>query len=200
MEEKLKQKSGNLVKVVLYGPESTGKTTLAKRLAEHYKTAWVPEFARDYLQEKWDREQKACERKDMIPIAVGQMESENELAKEADTVLILDTNLLVTMVYSEAYYDGYVDPLLEKYALESQYDLYLLTYIDTPWEPDDLRDRPDRREEMFDYFLNTLDTHGLPYEILKGDKEERFIKATNLIDKLIAHDPTTKRRSKANKE
>ena len=57
MEEKLGQQPSNLVKVVLFGPESTGKTTLAQQLAEHYQTEWVPEYAREYLQDKWDREQ-----------------------------------------------------------------------------------------------------------------------------------------------
>ncbi|WP_224491225.1 AAA family ATPase [Robertkochia flava] len=185
MEEKLEQKSADLVRVVLYGPESTGKTTLARRLAQHYQTEWVPEYARDYLQDKWDREKQVCQPEDIIPIAEGQMHLENTLGEKADKVLILDTNLLVTRVYSEAYYNGYVDPLLEKYAIENKYDLYLLTYIDTPWVADDLRDRPDQREEMFNMFEKTLQKYDKPYVILTGTEEERFAKAVRLIDKLI---------------
>ena len=98
MEEDLKQRAVNLVKVVLFGPESTGKTTLARMLAEHYETVWVPEFARDYLQEKFDRTQIICEYSDLLPIAQGQMRLENELAAEANRVLICDTDLLETMV------------------------------------------------------------------------------------------------------
>ncbi|MCB0468427.1 MAG: ATP-binding protein, partial [Aequorivita sp.] len=63
-----------MIKVVLYGPESTGKTTLAEQLAEHYRTQWVPEFMRDYLQKKWDSEKKLVEKKDLIPIAKGQLQ------------------------------------------------------------------------------------------------------------------------------
>ena len=103
MEEKLKQKPANLVRVVLFGPESTGKTTLAQRLAKHYNTQWVPEFMREYLQDKWDREQKSCEPKDLLPIAEGQMRLENELAQSASDILICDTDLLELKVYSRAY-------------------------------------------------------------------------------------------------
>ncbi|NNL01553.1 MAG: ATP-binding protein, partial [Eudoraea sp.] len=142
MEEKLKQKPADIIKVVLFGPESTGKTTLAKDLANHYKTEWVPEYAREYLQEKWNKEQKTCEPHDLIPIAEGQMRLENYLTEKANKLLICDTDLLETKVYSEAYYLGYCDPVLEKYALENSYDLYLLTSIDIPWEKDDLRDKP----------------------------------------------------------
>ena len=133
MEEKLKQKPANLVRVVLFGPESTGKTTLAQRLAKHYNTQWVPEFMREYLQDKWDREQKSCEPKDLLPIAEGQMRLENESAQSASDILICDTDLLELKVYSEAYYQGYCDPVLQKYALRNTYDIYFLTYIDVPW-------------------------------------------------------------------
>ena len=102
MEEKLKQKPANVIKVVLFGPESTGKTTLAQELADHYKTEWVPEYAREYLQVKWDKEQKTCEPQDLIPIAEGQIRLENYLTKKANKLLICDTDLLETKVYSEA--------------------------------------------------------------------------------------------------
>jgi len=72
MEEKYKQQASDLLKVVLFGPESTGKTTLSKQLARHYNTVWVPEYAREYLQKKWNSEQKICELDDLLPIAAGQ--------------------------------------------------------------------------------------------------------------------------------
>ncbi|PRX56588.1 AAA family ATPase [Flagellimonas meridianipacifica] len=185
MEEKLGQEPSDLVKVVLFGPESTGKTTLSKQLADHYQTLWVPEYAREYLQEKWDREQKTCEPDDLLPIAYGQMDLENTLAKKANKILICDTDLLETKVYSEAYYLGYSDPLLEKYALLNSYDLYLLTYIDVPWVKDDLRDKPDERERMFSYFHETLKKYDRNFVTLKGDKEQRFQSAKQHIDKLL---------------
>ena len=186
MEEKLRQSEINVVKVVLFGPESTGKTTLSRQLARHYNTVWAPEYAREYLQDKWNNERKTCEESDLIPIAIGQMNLENSLAKKADKLLICDTDLLETKVYSEEYYGGFVDPLLDKFAIQNTYDVYFLTYIDTPWEEDDLRDRPEQREEMFNAFKNALEKYNRPYVLLKGDKETRLKKATQVIDALIA--------------
>lgn len=185
MEEKLKQEPSDLVKVVLFGPESTGKTTLAAQLAKHYHTQWVPEYAREYLQHKWDREQKTCEPEDLLPIAVGQMTLENQMSKTAEKLLICDTDLLETKVYSEAYYLGFCDPMLEKYALKNQYDLYLLTSIDIPWEKDDLRDKPNEREHMFEYFRDTLLKYDRNFVTLKGAETERFRDAIKYIDQLL---------------
>ncbi|MDA8685689.1 DUF4301 family protein [Robiginitalea sp.] len=186
MEEALKQSPSNLVKVVLFGPESTGKTTLAQELAAYYNTHWVPEYAREYLQVKWDRVQRTCEPEDLLPIARGQMRLENEMSAASKDLLICDTDLLETKVYSEAYYLGYCDTELEQHALENKYDLYFLTYIDVPWEQDDLRDRPDKRREMFDYFKAALDTNRRKYVLLQGNRDERRRTAIAHIDKLLA--------------
>lgn len=186
MEKKLKQQPSSCIKVVLFGPESTGKTTLSRQLARHYNSVWVPEYARDYLQDKWNNERKTCEPKDLLPIAIGQMALENKLAKKTDSVLICDTDLLETKVYSEAYYSGTCDPILDTYALKNSYDLYFLTYIDTPWEADDLRDKPDERERMFNAFELALKTYKKPYLLLKGNKKERLELAIKHIDKLLA--------------
>ena len=185
MEEALKQQPSNCIKVVVFGPESTGKTTLSIQLAKYYNSVWVPEYAREYLQNKWNNERKTCEPKDLIPIAYGQMRLENELAKQTDSVLICDTDLLETKVYSESYYSGVCDPILDKYAQENNYDLYFLTYIDVPWEKDDLRDKPNEREYMFKAFENALITHKRPYIVLKGAHEERLKIAIKHIDNLL---------------
>ena len=185
MEKNLRQEEINVVKVVLFGPESTGKTTLSNQLARHYNTVWAPEFAREYLQDKWNNFRKTCEDIDIIPIAEGQMKLENDLAKKADKVLICDTDLLETKVYSQEYYGGFVDPKLDEAAKVNQYDLYLLTYIDTPWEADDLRDRPEMRLEMFKAFEKALKDHHKNYILLKGDKETRLKKAVEAIDKIL---------------
>jgi len=187
MEKDLKQEYINLVKIVLFGPESTGKTTLSIQLAKHYNTVWVEEYARPYLQKVWNQERRTCEPKDILPIAYGQMALENRLAKRADKVLICDTDLLETKVYSEEYYGGHVNPILENAAKESQYNLYLLTYIDTPWVEDDLRDRPELRLEMFEAFEKALENNNRPYILLKGDKDTRFQLAVEAIDKIIAN-------------
>ncbi|PHS67721.1 MAG: nicotinate-nucleotide adenylyltransferase [Flavobacterium sp.] len=185
MEKKLKQEKSDCIKVVLFGPESTGKTTLAKQLARHYNSVWVPEYARQYLQKKWNNERKTCEQSDLLPIAIGQMKMENNSAKKTDTVLVCDTDLLETKVYSEEYYSGKCDPLLDKYAIKNTYSLYLLTFIDTPWEADDLRDKPEERKEMFNAFEKALKNNNRPYILLKGAKKERLEKAIKHIDKLL---------------
>jgi len=186
MEKDLRQKPSNIIKVVLFGPESSGKTTLSRHLARYYNTVWVREFARNYLQDKWNNERKTCENSDLLPIARGQMKLENDLATKANKILICDTDLLETKVYSETFYGGFVDKKLEIAALENTYDLYLLTYIDTPWEKDDLRDRPDLRLEMFNAFKDALDLNNRPYLLLKGDKQTRLQNAVKVIDELIA--------------
>lgn len=182
--KKYRQQASDLFRVVLFGPESTGKTTLSALLASHYGTEWVPEYAREYLQDKWDREGKICEPHDLLPIAKGQMRLENQMAQKANGILICDTDLLETKVYAEAYYGGECDPALERHALGNQYDLYLLTYIDTPWVADDLRDRPDSREEMFQYFETALIKNKRNFVTLKGDLETRLQTAIACIDKL----------------
>lgn len=185
METDLKQTKSDCLKVVLFGPESTGKTTLAMRLARYYNSVWVPEYAREYLQDKWNNERKTCEPVDLLPIAEGQIRLENELSQKTDTVLICDTDLLETKVYSEEYYMGSCHPMLEKYALKNSYDLYFLTYIDTPWEKDDLRDKPHERERMFRAFERALIQYNRPFVILKGNKEQRLKTAVRHIDELL---------------
>lgn len=184
MEKKLKQDVSNCIKVVLFGPESTGKSTLATQLAAYYNTVFVPEYSRIYAEEKL-RASKILTKDDVLPIAEGQMKLENKLTPKANKVLICDTDLLETKVYSESYYDGLCDPVLEKYAIENSYNLYFLTYIDMPWVADDLRDRPHDREAMFTAFENALKTYHKPYVLLKGTIENRFNLAVKYIDELI---------------
>ncbi len=185
MEETLKQKPCNCIKVVLFGPESTGKTTLSRQLARHYNSVWVPEYAREYLQDKWNNERKTCQPEDLLPIAIGQMKLENQLAQKTNNVLICDTDLLETKVYSEEYYSGTCDPLIEKAAKDNTYDLYFLTYIDVPWEKDDLRDKPFEREAMFKAFEKALVKYNKPYVLLKGNKKQRLEKAIKNIDAIL---------------
>ena len=187
MEENLKQlaKSGAspIIKIAVFGPESTGKTTLATQLAEYYKTVWVPEFARDYLQEKLDNGRGVCNIDDMLPIAYGQTKLENESALIANKFLFCDTNLLVTKVFSELYYN-FCDSLLNKAARSHQYDLFFLTNIDVPWEDDGLRDSPDGRETVFEVFKQSLIDNKKPFITISGDKETRFKKAVAIIEDL----------------
>ena len=187
MEEKYKHTRNQFtspIKVVLFGPESTGKTTLAELLADHYQTEWVPEYMREYLERKWDLKGELISKEDLIPIANGQFLSEQEALKRVDSLLICDTNLLEIKVYSEYYYDGFCPQEIIDKATNSETDIYLLMYIDTVWEADMLRDRPNNREEMFDLFENELKSQGFPYHVLIGGKEERFKRAVEIIDNL----------------
>lgn len=184
MESLLKQEKSNCIKVVLFGPESTGKTTLAKQLASYYNTLWVPEYSREYAQKKIEINQKLT-KADVLPIAIGQMKLENELAVKTDSVLICDTDLLETKVYSEFYYPNYNNSLIEKYAIQNTYNLYFLTNIDTPWDDDGLRDKPNEREKMFKVFEDALTKYKKPYVLLKGNKKERFNLAVSYIDSLL---------------
>ncbi|KAF2329548.1 DUF4301 family protein [Flavobacterium ginsenosidimutans] len=183
MEKDLRQQKTTIIKIALFGPESTGKTTLAKQLADYYETEWVPEFARDYLQEKWEENKHICVADDMMPIAYGQTALENERLKKAKKYLFCDTNLMVTKVFSEIYY-GFCDPLLNEAALNHEYDLVFLTDIDVPWEKDDIRDTPNGRETVFSVFKQTLIDTKKPFITLSGDKETRLEKAITIVNNL----------------
>ncbi|MBL4663348.1 MAG: ATP-binding protein [Flavobacteriaceae bacterium] len=184
MEETLRQTDSNCLRIVLFGPESSGETTLAKQLAAHFDTQWVPEFMRDFLQKKWDDTKETIEKKDLTPIAEGQINSENRSLKLAQNFLFCDTNLLELKVYSEYYYDGYCPKEILKACDENMYDHYFLTQVDTPWEADDLRDRPYEREKLFRIFEKELQQRKLPYTLLEGDQKDRLQRAIQLLSKL----------------
>lgn len=186
MEKSLEQQAADCIKIVTFGPESTGKTSLAMALAEHYQTEWVPEFAREYLQEKHENVGEICAPEDLFPIACGQMKNENKLAKKANRVLFCDTNLLETYVYGEIYYDNFENKRLKEATQTNKYHLYFLTDIDVPWEADDLRDKPNDREEILEHFEKALITRNLPYVRISGNKAERLAKAVKIIDKLLS--------------
>nr|WP_321221763.1 ATP-binding protein [uncultured Psychroserpens sp.] len=186
MEEKLKQitDNSNCIKVVLYGPESTGKSSLAIELANWYNTVYVKEFSRLYAQKKVEQNQKLT-KNDVLPIAIGQMFEENRQIKKANNLLICDTDLLETKVYSQHYYNGFCPQVVEKYAKENTYDLYFLTYIDTVWEDDGIRDQPNNRQQLFDSFEDALKDFKKPYVIVKGSFEERLEFCKTQIDNLL---------------
>ncbi|MDO4881545.1 MAG: ATP-binding protein [Capnocytophaga sp.] len=181
MEKTLCQTASKIGRIAFVGPECTGKTTLAKALAEHYQTLWVPEFMRTYLQKKWDEKKETCIWEDLIPIAKGQISSENELITKANQYLFCDTNLFELMVYSYIYYQK-CPTFLEKYALKHQYDFIFLTNIDVPWQADDLRDKPNERKEIFSIFKSFLEKNNYSFTILEGDVETRIQKVISKIN------------------
>jgi HTH-type transcriptional repressor of NAD biosynthesis genes len=171
------------LRIVLYGPESTGKSTLSRKLTQHYHTTQVEEFARDYLQEKYDRTQQVCSYEDILPIAVGQRKAENRASRQANEFLFCDTDALETHVYSMAYFNKAPKELTNA-AQKSDYALYLLMDVDIPWMADDLRDKPEEREAMFDRFKSALEAFQKPYSIIHGKGEERFKNALTAIENL----------------
>lgn len=179
----------SVIKVAVLGAESTGKTTLCRDLAAHFGCPWVPEYMRTYLQKKWDKEQLTCTWNDLLPIAQGQIELENKLAKEATQTfdnnhyLFCDTSLFELMVYSNWYY-GDCPEALTQAALAHHYDLILLTDVDTPWIADDLRDSPHQRDEIRAYFAAQLRAYKKPFQSIGGDREVRVQQVIKLLEAL----------------
>jgi NadR type nicotinamide-nucleotide adenylyltransferase len=173
-------RSGNFARVVLTGSESTGKSVLARQLAEHYDAELTPEFVRDFARQRGN----AIEFSDTDEIARGQIALEDEHAGRAQGLLVQDTDLLSTAVYSAHYYGRCVD-WIEKAARERRPDLYLLLEIDVPWVPDEVRDRETRREEMQAMFRTAVAESGVPFIVIKGSWDERLRLATQAIDRLL---------------
>jgi NadR type nicotinamide-nucleotide adenylyltransferase len=166
--------------VVVSGSESTGKTTLAADLASHYGTVSSPEFAREYLE----RKRSPLDDSDVEPIARGQIAGEDEAATRASGLLILDTDLVSTVVYSRHYY-GRCPEWIAEAARSRLADLYLLLQPDVPWVPDgNLRDRPAARDELHGLFHYALQAFGARYVEIGGSWAERKRHAIVSIDTL----------------
>jgi NadR type nicotinamide-nucleotide adenylyltransferase len=171
-------------RVVLIGSESTGKTTLARRLAEHYDVEWVPEFVRDYA----DRKQGRLGFDDHGPIAHGQIALEDEYrvraAERNASLLLQDTDLLSTAIYCAHYY-GKCPVWLSDAASARRPDLYLLLDIDLPWTPDPQRDRGHKRDEMQALFREAVEQSGVPFVVIAGSSDARFAAARAAIDDVL---------------
>jgi len=169
-------------RVVVIGAESTGKTTMVRRLARHYDTVWLPEYGREYI----DKKQAPPELADILKIARGHLAGEEALARKANRILICDTDLIVTRILSE-YYFGTCPGEVRRASYQRTYDLYLLTDMDFPWEADPLqREGPEIREMLHNRFRNELEQRNLPHRIISGSIEERLKIATSAIDRLFA--------------
>ena len=185
MEKDYKQKSTNCIRVVIYGPESTGKTNLVKDLARHYNTVYVREFARDYLQKKWDEKGEVCSLEDLPIIINGQKTLEKKIVKKSKEIIFCDTNVVVTQIWSQTHFNGYCSPEILKAAKDSNYDFYLLTDIDVPWQEDNLRDRPNDREKMLSFFKEVLERYNFPYKFISGNIKTRLKACVKVIDNLF---------------
>ncbi|MGB5980757.1 MAG: ATP-binding protein [Nonlabens sp.] len=174
------QKKFNGLRIVLFGPESTGKTTLSKQLAHHFDTIAVPEYAREYLQHKMNHTGKICEYHDLIPICKGQLALENDAVNSAHKFLFCDTDALETWTYSQLYFDKAPSEIAHIID-NTHYDFYLLMDVDIPWVKDDLRDRPDDRQAIMNRFRKALKDHDKNYAVISGIENQRFENALTAI-------------------
>ncbi|WP_187264155.1 AAA family ATPase [Pontibacter beigongshangensis] len=169
-----------MLKISVTGPESTGKSTISEKLAQHYQTVWVPEYARSYLSNL----SRPYTLADIEAIARGQLRQEAELAQKANTLLFADTDLLVLKIWSENAFGHCPAWILEK--LEQQpYNLYLLMGVDLPWEPDPQREHPHLRQYFYDLYKKELQRLQAPFVEISGLQEDRFRMALPHIDAIL---------------
>lgn len=163
-------------RIAITGPESTGKSWLAEQLARHYGEPWVPEYSREYL-EKLGR---PYEMDDILYIAAGQFNAENELIKSAEKYIFSDTEFLVTYIWSMVKY-GEAHSWLNNMATTHRYSHYLLCNTDLPWEFDPLREHPHYRDELLKLYIRELEERKLPYTLISGAGEERLQNAIRAL-------------------
>lgn len=171
--------SESVKKVAVIGPECTGKTDLSKFLASHFKTEWVPEYARGFI----NKLNRPYDQSDLTKIAHGQVRMEEEWGQNANKILVCDTNLIVIKVWSEHKF-GTCDPEILKMIDQRQYHLLLLTYIDVPWENDPQREHPDKREHFWNIYKQEAEKSKVPFIEISGDREARRKKAIDAINQL----------------
>lgn len=171
-------------KIVVIGPESTGKSTLCEQLANHYNTVWCPEFAREYLSENG----MDYSFEDLLNIAHSQLILEdNMLAKARNGYYFIDTDMYVMKVWCEVAFNNCHTWILKQIAFQ-QYDLYLLCDVDLPWVKDDLREYPDleTRRKLFLMYKDLLVNSGGKWAVISGTNEERLQTAVSIINTVLA--------------
>jgi NadR type nicotinamide-nucleotide adenylyltransferase len=174
--EKGPEENNRILKIAITGPESTGKSMLAEQLAKHFNTVWVPEHAREYISKL----KRKYEQEDILHIAKGQLEREDQALLHAKDFLFCDTEFLVTKIWSEHAF-GNCDPWIQKKFTTHIYDLYLLMDVDLPWEYDPQREHPHLRSFFLNWYKNELTKHKLPFRIISDSGEKRTLNAINSI-------------------
>ncbi|MDO9551672.1 ATP-binding protein [Rhodonellum sp.] len=172
-----------LKKIVILGPESTGKSTLTQSLAEHFSAPWVREYAREYLK-SLDR---PYDYPDLLEIAKGQIALEKEMESRAENFLFCDTNLLVIEVWSQHKF-GKTDQWILETLQKREYDFILLTDIDIPWQDDPQREHPEpkMRQYFFDLYFQKIEASKIPFAVVSGPPEKRFALALEKIQNLLS--------------
>ncbi len=170
-------------KIVVIGPESTGKSTLCKDLATHYNCDYLPEYARTYLEENGAE----YNYEDVVKMVQGQFDSEIDFLEKCTAEFgIVDTDLLVYKVWIEEKY-GVENEFVETVLKNQDTDHYLLCDIDLPWEFDELREHPnpEDRLRLFNRYEELLKQFNYSYSILEGGKEQRLKDAISILTNLI---------------
>ena len=176
-----------VVRVVVVGAESTGTTTMAKTLAEHYDTVWVPEYGREYSEHMMDRiGTYAWTTQDFIHIAAEQSKREEIAARRANRLLVCDTDAFATAVWHERYM-GFRSSEVERVFAGHKVDLYLVTGTDIPFVQDGYRDGESIRDWMHKRFISELEGDGKRYVLLSGPHAGRLREAVAAIDPLLVH-------------
>lgn len=178
-------KMNAIKKIVVLGPESSGKTTLCQSLASYYKTEWCPEFAREYLLKNGIK--YALE--DLLTIARGQIEIEDTYTMKVfnssnpNSLLFIDTDMYVMKVWCELVFGTCHQYILNQIA-ERKYNLYLLCKPDFPWVKDQLREYPDIkiREKIYHIYKDLLINQSVPWIELSGSEKDRLQKAIEKIN------------------
>lgn len=171
-------------KFVAIGPESTGKSTLCGQLAEHYQTAWVPEYAREYLETNGN----AYTYDDLLTIARGQINLEETIVNRQSSIvnkrpIFIDTDMYVMKVWCEFVFNKCHNWILNRIA-ERKYDGYLLCNVDLPWVEDNLREYPDlkTREKLYHIYKDIMINQSMPWVDISGSYDERLQKAKDFVN------------------
>jgi NadR type nicotinamide-nucleotide adenylyltransferase len=172
-------------RVCVVGAESTGTTTLAAALARALGTRWVEEYGREYTEAKWSRGESAWRTEEFEQIAGQQLLRADAAAREADRVLVCDTNAFATVLWHRRYVGGPC-PGVEAIATAERCDLYLLTGDEIPFVQDGLRDGESVRHEMHRWFEEALAAQPVPWRLLRGPHDARLREAVRLTRELFA--------------